>query len=60
MKIEIVKGIIKFITVLMTILFLFCVMCLDSENPIPFYIGGIISILWIYNYARLFHNDYEE
>ena len=38
--------ILKSITTVFAILFIFCVCCLDSESNI-FYIGCIVSLLWL-------------
>lgn len=39
--------ILKTITIIMAIMFFFCVCCLDSRNALPFYIGAGVSSIWL-------------
>lgn len=55
-KNKIKNFILKSITFIALVIFVFCAMCLDSVNNIPFIIGCFVSGIWIFLFC--YANNY--
>ena len=48
------NAILKTVTLIAAVVFLFCACCLDSESIAPFAVGALVSLAWLmlFGYAN--------